>query len=101
MADVASILAVTGLDRLTTLALVFILVGIGIKMALVPLHQWLPDVYTAAPASSTALIAPLGTKVAAYVVIRLLFDVFPGGVAVAHLRALDVLGVLGAVGIVW
>ncbi len=101
MRDVGAILAVTGLDRLTTLALAFILVGVGIKMALAPLHQWLPDVYTAAPASSTALIAPLGTKVAAYVVIRLLYDVFPVEPVLAHVRALDVLGALGAVGVLW
>jgi multicomponent Na+:H+ antiporter subunit D len=101
MQDVESILAVTGLDPITTLALVFILVGIGIKMALVPLHQWLPDVYTSAPASSTALVAPLGTKVAAYVVIRLLYDVFPSEPLLAHVRALDLLAVLGAVGVLW
>jgi multicomponent Na+:H+ antiporter subunit D len=101
MQDVQSILAVTGLDPITTLALVFILVGIGIKMALVPLHQWLPDVYTSAPASSTALIAPLGTKVAAYVVIRLLYDVFPAEPLLAHVRALDLLGLLGAAGVLW
>jgi multicomponent Na+:H+ antiporter subunit D len=101
MGDVAAILAVTGLDRLTTLALVLILVGIGIKMALVPLHQWLPDVYTEAPGSSTALIAPLATKVAAYVVIRLLYEVFPGGTLLAHVRALDILGIFGAAGVLW
>lgn len=101
MQDVESILAVTGLDQLTTLALVFILVGIGIKMALVPLHQWLPDVYTEAPAASTALIAPLGTKIAAYVVIRLLYDVFPVEPLLAHIRALDLLAILGAAGVLW
>jgi multicomponent Na+:H+ antiporter subunit D len=101
MADVAAILAVTGLGRLTTLALVFMVVGAGIKMALLPLHQWLPDVYTAAPASSTALIAPIGTKVAAYVLIRLLYDVFPTGPVLAHLRALDLVAWFGAAGIIW
>jgi multicomponent Na+:H+ antiporter subunit D len=101
MQDVESILAVTGLDPLTTLALVFILVGISIKMALVPLHQWLPDAYTEAPASSTALLAPLGTKVAAYVLIRLLYDVFPVEPFLAHLRALDLLAMLGAAGVLW
>jgi multicomponent Na+:H+ antiporter subunit D len=101
MQDVEAILAVTGLDQLTTLALVFLLIGIAIKMALVPLHQWLPDVYTEAPASSTALIAPLGTKIAAYVVIRLLYDVFPVEPLLAHIRALDLLAMLGAAGVLW
>lgn len=100
MQDVNAIFAATGLSPLTTLAVIFILVGMGIKMALLPLHQWLPDAYTHAPASSTALIAPIGTKVAAYVLIRLLYDVFPQE-AIRHLHLLDVLAALGAVGIVW
>jgi multicomponent Na+:H+ antiporter subunit D len=101
MRDVAAILEVIGLDRVTTLAIVFMVVGLGVKMALLPLHFWLPDVYASAPASSTALIAPIGTKVAAYVIIRLLFDVFPGAPLLAHVRVLDLLAVCGALGIVW
>ncbi len=101
MADVAAILDVSGLGRLSTMALVFMVVGVGIKMALLPLHQWLPDVYSAAPASSTALVAPIGTKVAAYVLIRLLYDVFPAGPVLAHLRALDIVAWMGAAGILW
>ena len=100
MADVTAIFAETGLTPLTTLAVIFILVGMGIKMALLPLHQWLPDAYTYAPATSTALIAPIGTKVAAYVLIRLLYEVFPAE-AIRHLHLLDVIAALGAVGIIW
>jgi len=101
MADVAAILGVTGLAPLSTLALIFMVVGMGIKMALLPLHQWLPDVYAAAPASSSALVAPIGTKVAAYVLIRLLYDVFPAGPVLVHLRALDLVAWFGAAGILW
>ena len=97
MRDVAAILEVTGVDPAVTLAIVFMIVGLGIKMALLPLHFWLPDVYTLAPSSSTALIAPVGTKVAAYVVIRLLFDVFP----TAPELVLNLLTYCGAAGIVW
>ena len=45
-------------------------IGVAIKMALLPLHQWLPDAYTDAPAMSTALVAPLGAKVAGSVSAR-------------------------------
>ena len=38
-------------------ALVMILVGVGFKLALVPFHQWTPDVYQGAPAPVTAFIA--------------------------------------------
>lgn len=100
MIDVAAILAATPtLDPAVALGIGFIVVGMGLKMALLPLHQWLPDAYTYAPNASTALIAPVGTKVAAYVLIRLLIDVFPAAAEALHLR--DIIGVLGAVGIIW
>ena len=45
-------------------------------MALFPLHFWLPDAYSSAPSATSALLAPLGTKVGAYILIRILFFVF-------------------------
>lgn len=99
--DLSLILQAGGLDRLSTTALIFMFVGIGIKMALLPLHQWLPDVYTDAPTVSTALVAPLGTKIAAYVLIRLAYDVFPLKLIEVDFHLLDVIAFLGAVGIVW
>lgn len=101
MVDVAAIFAVTGLDALTILALAFMVVGIGLKMALLPLHQWMPDAYASAPASSTALVAPIGTKVAAYVLLRLLFDVFPSEPILRGLHVLDLIAWFGAAGILW
>lgn len=53
-----------------------ILSGLGLKMALFPLHLWLPDAYAYAPPTVAALIASIMTKVGAYTVIRLLFWVF-------------------------
>ncbi len=100
MADVSGILAFEGLMPLTVYAIVFIVVGIGIKLAMLPLHQWLPDAYAYAPATSTALIAPIGTKVAAYVLIRLVYDVFPAN-AMHDLHLFDILAALGAAGIIW
>lgn len=57
-------------------AFTFFTVGLGIKIALFPLHMWLPDAYTYAPSSVSAFIAPLMTKVAAYALIRIMFTVF-------------------------
>ena len=54
----------------------FLLVGTAVKMALFPVHTWLPDSYTLAPSSVSVLLAPLFTKVGAYVLIRILFTVF-------------------------
>tara|TARA_A100001015_G_scaffold224990_1_gene253870 strand:- start:763 stop:2235 length:1473 start_codon:yes stop_codon:yes gene_type:complete len=57
-------------------AFIFINVGLFIKMALFPLHSWLPNIYTKAPISTTCLLAPLGTKLSIYVLLRFYFNVF-------------------------
>jgi NADH-quinone oxidoreductase subunit N len=43
-----------------------LLVGYGFKVALVPFHQWTPDVYQGAPTSVTAFMS-VATKTAAFV----------------------------------
>jgi len=55
--------------------LVFVAVGLAIKMGLFPLHQWLPDAYAHAPAPVASFIAPIATKAAAYAMARLVLYV--------------------------
>tara|TARA_Y100001934_G_C12383685_1_gene794198 strand:- start:4198 stop:5676 length:1479 start_codon:yes stop_codon:yes gene_type:complete len=50
--------------------------GILIKLALFPLHLWLPNAYTFAPSVVSAFLAMVSTKVAAYLLIRLNYSVF-------------------------
>ncbi|RAP23551.1 hypothetical protein DID73_02050, partial [Candidatus Marinamargulisbacteria bacterium SCGC AG-343-K17] len=57
-------------------AFIFINLGLFIKMALFPVHSWMPNVYTKAPISTTCLLAPLGTKLTIYILIRFYFDIF-------------------------
>ncbi|MEX2164039.1 MAG: monovalent cation/H+ antiporter subunit D family protein [Sulfuricaulis sp.] len=54
----------------------FIIVGASLKLALFPLHLWLPNAYTHAPSSVTALLAATATKVGAYILLRFLFTIF-------------------------
>ena len=54
----------------------FIVVGIALKLAMLPLHLWLPNAYTYAPSVVTIFLAATATKVAVYVMIRFLFTVF-------------------------
>lgn len=61
-----------GWQAATVLALV--LVGAGSKAGLTPLHVWLPPAHAAAPAHVSALMSGAMTKVAIYVLVRLLFD---------------------------
>jgi len=76
MADVHQLLQPLQSSKVIASAVAFMLAGLAIKMALFPLHVWLPDAYTKAPSASSALIAPLMTKISIYVMIRILFHVF-------------------------
>jgi multicomponent Na+:H+ antiporter subunit D len=76
MADLSGLLPSLYSSKVVLMAFAFFLVGIAIKMALFPLHVWLPDAYTYAPSSVSALVAPLTTKVGAYVLIRVMYTVF-------------------------
>jgi multicomponent Na+:H+ antiporter subunit D len=55
---------------------VFIFVGLGIKMAIFPLHAWLPNAYAEAPSAISLFIAAAATKVAIYAFARFAFSVF-------------------------
>lgn len=57
-------------------SLAFITVGISLKLALFPLHSWLPNAYAYAPSVATAFLASTATKVAVYLLIRYFFDVY-------------------------
>ena len=76
MLDVAKLLPPLYDSKVVLTAGVFMLVGIAIKMAVYPLHAWAPGAYSDAPSAVSALIAPLMTKVAAYLMIRIFFTVF-------------------------
>ncbi|MGA0241903.1 MAG: complex I subunit 5 family protein [Candidatus Marinamargulisbacteria bacterium] len=58
------------------IAFIFINLGLFIKMALFPVHGWMPNVYSKAPVSTTCLMAPLGTKLSIYILMRFFFHVF-------------------------
>jgi len=52
------------------LAFVFILVGYGTKAGLAPMHTWLPDAHSEAPAPLSAMMSGVLLAVALYAVIR-------------------------------
>ena len=55
--------------------LALVLAGAGAKAGLVPLHVWLPLAHPAAPSHVSALMSAAMTKVALYVMARLLLDI--------------------------
>ncbi len=67
----------------TVLAL--LLVGFGIKVALVPFHAWLPEAHGTAPAPVSALLSGVLLKTGVYAMLRLLFTL-GAGVELARLE---------------
>jgi multicomponent Na+:H+ antiporter subunit D len=76
LADMSERLRAVDELRPVLAALAFITVGIGLKLALFPLHQWLPNAYAYSPSMVTAFIAATATKVSVYVLLRFYFTVF-------------------------
>ncbi len=76
MADLATLIPTIADTRTVQAAMAFLTVGICLKLALFPLHLWLPNAYTFAPSVVTAFLAATATKVAVYVLIRIIFTVY-------------------------
>ncbi len=69
----------------------FLTIGICLKLALFPLHVWLPNAYAYAPSLATAFLAGTATKVAVYLLIRIFFSVFGVGFALSSLPVPEIL----------
>ena len=76
MADLAERLPAVADTRTIPVAFTFLTVGITLKLALFPLHLWLPNAYAYAPSAVTAFIASTATKVAVYLLLRFFFTIF-------------------------
>jgi multicomponent Na+:H+ antiporter subunit D len=91
IADMAARLPEAGGTRPVLAALAFITVGISLKLALFPLHLWLPNAYAYAPSAVTAFLAATATKVSVYVLLRFYFSVFGGTAVFAELPMGEIL----------
>lgn len=76
MIDMAERLAEVNQTRTVLVALAFVVVGISTKLAVFPLHQWLPNAYGFAPPMVSAFLASTATKVAYYLLIRFCLGIF-------------------------
>ncbi len=99
MADLAERIPELYQSRSVIAAAVLMVTGLGLKMALFPMHLWLPDVYNFAPSVSAGLIAPIMTKVSAYAIVRLFLDVFHPSFFVETLPITTLVGWLAVGGI--
>ena len=76
IADLAVRIAEVGPRPTVYAAFAFLTVGLLIKLALFPLHLWLPNAYAYAPSMVSAFLAATATKVGAYVLLRFVFTLF-------------------------
>lgn len=101
MADVARLLPpLYGSPAIVT-AVALIVIGLGIKMALFPLHMWLPDAHSHAPSVIAAILASVQIEVAAYALIRMFLTVFQPWYFIESLPVTTIIGWCAAAGILF
>jgi multicomponent Na+:H+ antiporter subunit D len=98
LADMGRRIAAVQGTRPVLAALAFLTVGISLKLALFPLHQWLPNAYAFAPSAVTAFLAATATKVAVYVLLRFYFSVFGESAVFARLPMQEAMLLLALAG---
>ena len=99
MQDLAQRLPAVADTRSVRAGFAFLTVGIGLKLALFPLHLWLPNAYAYAPSVVSALFAATATKVAVYALLRFILDVFGVDFSLGNMPLNVLLIVLGSAGI--
>ena len=75
--ELASVAAQFETNKIFLAGVLFVLVGLGFKIAAFPFQIWVPDVYQGAPTPTTAFLA-VGSKAAGFVLLlRVLFSAVP------------------------
>lgn len=78
MLDLSQKIPAVAESKTVTVAFVFIVLGLFIKMAMFPVFSWLPGAYQYAPSSVATFLSGTATKVSLYVFVRFFFHVFDG-----------------------
>ena len=99
MLDLAERLPEVADSRTARTGFAFLTVGLGLKIALFPLHLWLPNAYAFAPSAVSAFLAATATKVAVYVLLRFVFSVFGVEFALGAMPLAIGLAVLGSIAV--
>lgn len=100
MADLRERLPEIYSSKVVLTAFAFFTVGLSLKLALFPLHTWLPNAYTHAPSVVSAIMAAVTTKVGAYAMFRIMFTVFKVEFDLEYVPVTSVLIVLASVAII-
>lgn len=100
MQDLALRLPAVTDTRTAHTAVAFVITGVCLKLALFPLHLWLPNAYTYAPSAISALIAATATKVAVYLLLRFTYGILGIEFSFGNLQLDQILLALALIGIV-
>jgi len=101
MADAARLLPPLYSSPTIMAAVALIVVGMGIKLALFPLHVWLPDAHSYAPPVVAAILAAIQIEVAGYVIVRFMLTIFQPQYFIDTLPVTTVIGWVAAAGIIF
>jgi len=96
MADMADKLPFLLDSKALVGGLLFIFIGLGIKMALVPFHAWMPEAYAYAPDSVSPILASLLTKIVLLAWVRIIYWVLNASTVISDIPILQLVAVLGA-----
>ena len=96
MADMADKLPLLLGSKALVGGLLFIFIGLGIKMALVPFHSWMPEAYAYAPDSVSPIMASLLTKIVLLAWVRIIYWVLSASIVIFDIPILQLVAVLGA-----
>ena len=86
MADIAERLPAVVDSRTVLVAFAILTAGIFMKLAVFPLHQWLPSAYAYSPGYVSAFLAATATKVQFYLLVRVIFTLFGASYVFGVLR---------------
>ena len=77
---------------LRLIGFILLLLGFLIKLAIVPLHSWLPDAHVQAPTPISILLGGILLKIGAYGILRTAYTIFPEG-AIQYASWIGIIGI--------
>lgn len=100
LVDMAERVAPLADNRMVKAGFAFVIIGLGLKIAMYPLHTWLPNAYAFAPSIITAFLAATATKAAFYALLRFMFGVFDSEFRFQPLMLVTVVAALAVLGMI-